>query len=225
MANQLNEDSEISVELHIDSSDEMWLYPQYASSDVNAEKANIPTSYILGGEATHNSPISSFSLVLSNISKNDPETIAVCKGIHIDEWSVWNEDTSMTCLADDSDYDIHFDAATAFKSLEKWREFVSFEEDENTGMYPCCIYIARLFVEPAYRQQKIASAILEKLPDIFMYKCCKQIRYACIIVKSEEQDAMPKESMESIMIKTIEDAGFVPLPHDSDLLLYVKKYN
>jgi len=158
---------------------------------------------------------------------DEGETLAECNGIFISDDNV-DKDNTFTCIADDVDGDAYI----AFEAMENSKKYVPKEKEneddfceliwyEETG----CIYLARLYVNPKFRNRGIAKIILRNIAKLFVWKYDIAIRYACIIVKQDEQHIMPEKQMEKLMIKTITDNGFTRVRSYDGEKIYIKKYS
>ena len=148
-----------------------------------------------------------------------------CNGWYINEVSEdYLGDRSMLLYADDE----AADPAAAFSVLQKWKKYVSEEDEKDPFFFPCCIYLHRLFVNPDYRQKNLAYIILKNLDTLFEKKYTQSPRYAVTIVNPDEPaDGMTKKQMAAIMMKTLRKAGFVKigtLSDDEPLPVFAKRY-
>lgn len=208
MPKPLSTETPVTLHLHLMSKDDIYLWPDKDNPDYQENQdgtTDAPLEDKLSGPAIDQDICSMFSI---SARTEDGTSLVNCYGWHIDESSdYYIDDASMLTYADEQDGD----ALEAFDILQKWKKYISFENEEYPSMYPCCIYISRLFVNPDYRQKHLASIILNNLDQLFD-KYRQTLRYAVAIVNPDEPaDGMTKKQMETIMIKTLRKAGFVKI--------------
>lgn len=224
MAKLLYKDEPVIVELTLLSRDAFYLWPdtdnkeydQYAGGATNA-----PLQDHLTGPFIDQDVCSQFFI---NTNLIDGTQILNGFGWHIDEASPYYiDDASMISYADEEE---NRNVFAAFAALQEWEKYIKRDDEENPSMDPCCIYLHRLFVEPEYRQKKLASTILKQLNVLFA-KYGQTLRYAVTIVNPDEPTDGTKEEMTDIMIQTLQKAGFVQIgttggnePHP----IYAKHY-
>ena len=206
MSKPLSTETPVTLHLHLASKDEIHLWPDDNHPDFQETargETDAPLGDELSGPAIDQDICSMFSI---DAHTDDGTSLLTCYGWHIDESSdYYIDDASMLTYADEQDGD----ALEAFDVLQKWKKYISFEDEECPTMYPCCVYISRLFVNPDYRQKHLASIILTNLDRLFD-KYLQTLRYAVLIVNPDKPpEGMTKKPMETIMIKTLRKAGFV----------------
>ena len=213
MPKPLSTETPIELHLHLASKDDIYLWPDKNHPDYQENKdgtTDAPLQDELSGPAIDQDVCSMFFI---SAYTDHGTSLVTCYGWHIDESSdYYIDDESMLTYADEQDGD----ALEAFDILQKWKKYISFEDEECPPICPCCIYISRLFVNPDYRQKHLASIILKNLDRLFD-KYMQTLRYAVTIINPDTPpEGMTKKQMETIMIKTLRKAGFVKIGTTDD---------